>query len=279
MINHLLRFFTVIALAFTITACSSLKESAEKAFQKPEIVGQSFRINNINFEKVGLTADIDIANPGQIPLYLLPSEYQVFINDKSLLSGLSGKAELKPGQVGQVSLPIELSFSDLSEMLRSFDNREELTIRLDTGLKLQGPLNLTWSETLSLEKTLPIPELPEIGVPQVSVEKMDFSGFRVMIRLPVTNPNTFALTLNQLNSLVRIDQLESFSINLDQETSMPAESETVLNIPVELTWSKAARTLIPLLESGQQPEMSFEGEWVLEADIPGFGRQQGTFEL
>lgn len=259
--------------------CAGLKQQAEQALQKPEVVGQEISIRSFNFDTVNLIADLQVSNPGKLNLTVLPSDYQIYINDESLLSGTSETFRLDSDSVSTLSVPLDIRFADLIAVTDSFKGQETVMLKLDTALTLQGPLNLTWTEPLSIEKSVPVPQWPEIGIPELKVDAVGFSGFRMLIRLPVNNPNDFELNLNALSSQVNIDQLDALSIHLAEPTIIPASTETVLSIPVEMSWSKAARALLPILESGRQPDIMIQGDWELDANIPGFTAQKGQFSL
>ncbi|MBB1487500.1 LEA type 2 family protein [Oceanospirillum sediminis] len=266
-------------LMIVLSGCTQLKEQAENALRKPEIVDYSLSLQSVSFEEMTLMTELKVSNPGQINLAMLPSDYRILVNNQSLVSGTLSNLRLPAGQVSEINVPVTIKFSDLKPLLKSVEGQQNVNLRLDSLLKVQGPLNMQWTESLSLEKQLPVPQWPVVGEPGIQIEQMNLSGFRVLVHLPVMNPNSFGISLNGLNALVSVGQMDAFNVSIAEPLQVAAGSETRVGIPVELSWNQASRALLSLLQSGRQPDIRVKGNWELEGTLPGFKVQQGTFEL
>jgi len=262
-----------LAMSF-LTGCANIKTAAEKVIIAPEVVSDEIRIEKIDFQHIYFVADLEMKNSNLIALKLMEFDYQVHVEQAEFLTGHSDGIDLKANATSTVHLPFKVRLDQIFALVPELLERDELNYQFSADVKLEGPLGMTWRKNLRTTAVVPTPKIPEIKFPSVSVEKMDFYGFRLNITLPVENKNKFAINLNSLNGALVINGLKPFQIGSDQVTRLPGKSETTIDIPVELSWDKASRALLPLIQSGEMPELKLEGNWELKPELPGFDVQE-----
>lgn len=262
-----------LAMLF-LSGCANLKTAAESALSAPEVISDEIRIDKIDFQHIYFIADLELKNPNVILLKLMEFDYEVFVEQAKFLTGHSDAIDLKANSTGKVQLPFKVRLDQIFDLVPELLERDELNYQFVADVKLEGPLGMAWRKKIRTTAVVPTPKIPEIKLPSVSVEQMDFYGFRLTITLPVENKNKFAINLNSLNGALVINGLKPFQIGSDQSTRLPGKSETTIDIPVELSWDKASRALLPLIQSGEMPEFKLEGNWELKPELPGFEVQE-----
>lgn len=266
-------FFTLF-----VTGCANIKSVTDQALQAPKVVSDEIRIDRIDFENLYLIADLELNNPNIIPIRLMPFYYKVNVEGEEFLVGSSGSINIASNANGEVTLPFQVPLKQLLKMVPELFEKDELNYEFIADVTLQGPLGTSWSKRISTSAVVPTPKLPKISVPSINVDKMDFYGFRITVTLPVENNNSFPINLKSLNGALVLDGLKPFQIGSDKATRLPGKTETEIEIPIELSWDKASRSLLPLIQEGRLPEIKLEGNWKLEPELPGFDVQEKAFE-
>ncbi|MAC47470.1 MAG: hypothetical protein CMI12_11550 [Oceanospirillum sp.] len=267
-------FFTLF-----ITGCGNIKSVTDQALQAPKVVSDEIRIDRIDFESLYLIADIELSNPNIIPIRLMPFDYKVNVDGEEFLVGSSKSINIASNANGEVTLPFQIPLKQLLKTVPELFKKDELNYEFIADVTLEGPLGTSWDKTIRTSAAVPTPKLPNIKLPSISVDKMDFYGFRIMVTLPVENKNNFSINLKSLSGALVMDGMKPFQIGSDKSTRLPAKAETEIVIPIELSWDKASRALLPLIQEGRLPEIKLEGNWKLEPELPGFDLQDKTFEF
>ncbi len=266
-------FFTLF-----ITGCGNIKSVTDQALQAPKVVSDEIRIDRIDFESLYLIADIELSNPNIIPIRLMPFDYKVNVDGEEFLVGSSKSINIASNANGEVTLPFQIPLKQLLKTVPELFKKDELNYEFIADVTLEGPLGTSWDKTIRTSAAVPTPKLPNIKLPSISVDKMDFYGFRIMVTLPVENKNNFSINLKSLSGALVMDGMKPFQIGSDKSTRLPAKAETEIVIPIELSWDKASRALLPLIQEGRLPEIKLEGNWKLEPELPGFEMQDKVFK-
>ncbi|WP_028300355.1 LEA type 2 family protein [Oceanospirillum beijerinckii] len=266
-------FFTLF-----MTGCGNIKSVTDQALQAPEVVSDEIRIDRIDFESLYLIADIELSNPNIIPIRLMPFDYKVNVDGEEFLVGSSKSINIASNANGEVTLPFQIPLKQLLKTVPELFKKDELNYEFIADVTLEGPLGTSWDKTIRTSAAVPTPKLPNIKLPSISVDKMDFYGFRIMVTLPVENKNNFSINLKSLSGALVMDGMKPFQIGSDKSTRLPAKAETEIVIPIELSWDKASRALLPLIQEGRLPEIKLEGNWKLEPELPGFEMQDKVFK-
>ena len=266
-------FFTLF-----MTGCGNIKSVTDQALQAPEVVSDEIRIDRIDFESLYLIADIELSNPNIIPIRLMPFDYKVNVDGEEFLVGSSKSINIASNANGEVTLPFQIPLKQLLKTVPELFKKDELNYEFIADVTLEGPLGTSWDKTIRTSAAVPTPKLPNIKLSSISVDKMDFYGFRIMVTLPVENKNNFSINLKSLSGALVMDGMKPFQIGSDKSTRLPAKAETEIVIPIELSWDKASRALLPLIQEGRLPEIKLEGNWKLEPELPGFEMQDKVFK-
>jgi len=128
----------LILLFFTLSlfSCAELVKHADTVKPTAKITGT--RLSNITFEQVDLIFDLAVENKNPVALKLAGLEYDLKIENQSLISGTTAKAvKIKANSTSPVQLPITLKFEDLKNLPGELWNKDKIAYQLQNFLYLK----------------------------------------------------------------------------------------------------------------------------------------------
>jgi len=253
------RNFFLLLVAAVLAGCSWVGPLLEGSLKAPEVVSDKIKVSKMDFNYIYFEADIELYNPNPVDLKMDGFNYAIDVQGEKLIKGDSGGLNISPEGNAKVHLPFKVRIDNLVKLVPDLFNKDELEYRFSTELTLHGPFGMAWTKPVTMTKTVATPKLPEIKLPSIRLDKIDFKGFRLNVELPVSNPNIFGVNINQLRGALVINGLKPFEIGTEQTTRLPSKSETRIEIPVTFSWDKASRSLLSIIEQGGLPDIQLEG--------------------
>jgi LEA14-like dessication related protein len=125
-----------------------------------------------------------------------------------------------------------------------------------------------------LEKSV---EKPKIELDHVGVKDTDFRGTTAVFFVRVQNPNRFALKIDDVAYRVFLAGEEFAKSNVGQATTVPAQGESLIEIPLPVSYDKLAGGLQALLMS-KPVDYRIEGDAKLSLFSIPF-KKEGKLEL
>lgn len=137
-----------------------------------------------------------------------------------------------------------------------------VNLKFVTGI---SALALFLSSCASMEQVV---SAPVVNLRNVQVTSLDFSRQTFLLNFDVTNPNAFALPVNEVSYGVELDGFRFASGAAPSAFTVPARSDTEFSISVELDLLKTGPQLLFILREGAEREIPYELSGSLEFDIP-----------
>ncbi|MCK4642084.1 hypothetical protein KAU32_00470 [bacterium] len=233
--NIALLFLLILATLFS--GCSLLE--GVMGIREPKVIVNSTKIGEITSQSITIILTLDVENPTPADLMLASLKTGVQIEGKDMLTvdtPLAGKV-LHPGMGNMIAVNIEIPISvlgDLAEILTS--SKEEVQLTLNNTLVFSSTLPL--SATFTLNKSIPLPKLPQFSISAPSVSFKNLTTLRISFDINAKNPGKIPYKGIEING--------AFFVNGEQLS----ELTSMMNIAALSTSSSAVAVDVGLLSLG-----------------------------
>ena len=261
-------FLTSILLlsGLLLSGCAQLAKQAETIKPTAKLVGT--RLAGIDFDKVDLVFDLAVENKNPVALKLAGLEYDVKIENQSLVSGVTAKGiKIKANSTSAVALPVTLKFADLKKLPGEIWGKDRLAYQLDTKFNLKLPVIGNYAIPVSTSGELPVPKLPGIKLSDVKIKKMNLTSAELVAQVEVSNPNDFKLALNQFDYALKINQQNWGQGNITRKSTIPRKGTGIIEIPVKLNLLNIGSAAYSLLQKRAPLQYELKGNAMLDTDL------------
>lgn len=262
-------FLSVTLMILFLAGCTALRDLAN--IQRPAIEYSDMRLQSINFSEAVLLFDFAVNNPNPIGITASEYNYNFLVNDNSFLSGTQDK-NVNIGANGEsvLQIPVTLQFSELlntfNSLLRSsafdYDLNTEFVFDIP-GLGLQRlPVNASGS--------LPVPKIPRFEFAGYNVNRISLSGADMELKISVTNPNRFPISLLDAEYILDVNGREWLNTSLREAVRVSADERSEIIIPVQLDAAQMGSVLFDIMGGSTEFDYSLKGNAKIGAEIEGF---------
>lgn len=262
-------FLSVTLMILFLAGCTALRDLAN--IQRPAIEYSSMRLQSVNFSEAVLLFDFAVNNPNPIGITASEYNYNFLVNDNSFLSGTQDK-NVNIGANGEsvLQIPVTLQFSELlntfNSLLRSsafdYDLNTEFVFDIP-GLGLQRlPVNASGS--------LPVPKIPRFEFAGYNVNRISLSGADMELKISVTNPNRFPISLLDAEYILDVNGREWLNTSLREAVRVSADERSEIIIPVQLDAAQMGSVLFDIMGGSTEFDYSLKGNAKIGAEIEGF---------
>ncbi len=223
---------------------------------QPTIELDDIAIAEIGLKKLALVIDLKVHNPNPIAIRFGGVNYSMKAGGKQLVEGLfdQGTTTLRAGSTSNIRVPIVLDYESLSEVWQGVRAKETIPFELgvDIPFKVFGasiPVSLKHSG-----------EIPPIYAPSIRVVDLDVVGVNnVKLALEVTNPNSFALPLTEIQGGLKYDGEKLFQIDSPSDATIPPGESRTVTIPIKFNAEGIGDSMFKLLTTSTKRKLEFDG--------------------
>lgn len=266
-----LLFLGLLFLAL-LSSCAQL--TTMKDPQVPAAELKTIQVTGIRPGRVDLLAQLVLTNPNAFSIRSENINLELIFANHSL-AVINSDETFKVGaeRSRSIELPITVSFDELSQKITSL--AEQLENSLSVNYQLKGSVDLAipvlGARTLavSYQDSLPVPKLPRIIIHDVELEAVGFSNIALILEIELTNPNSFAINLEQSSY--------SFSSNNQPliQSQIPSVSldggeQTRIRLPIKLATGTVGQQILQLITNFKGLVFNLEGQSTIKSDLPGW---------
>ncbi len=260
--------YKLLLVLFTVTliGCAELAKHADTIKPTAKVTGT--RLANITFEQVDLVFDLAVDNKNPITLDLAGLDYDLKIENQSLVSGVTAKAvKLKANSTSPVQLPVTLKFDDLKKLPGELWNKDKLAYDLQTTFNINLPVIGNYAIPVSKQGELPVPKTPDIKIKDVKVKNLSFTNAELVAQVEVSNPNDFDLGVSNLNYQLNVNQQNWGQGKINKSSNIPKRGKGIVEIPVKLNLLNAGKSAYNALVNKEPVKYQFTGKTELDTGI------------
>ncbi len=264
--NHSIYKLLLVLFTITLIGCAELAKHADTIKPTAKVTGT--RLANISFEQVDLVFDLAVENKNPITLDLAGLDYDLKIENQSLVSGVTAKAvKLKANATSPVQLPVTLKFDDLKKLPGELWNKDKLAYDLQTTFNINLPAIGNYAIPVSKQGELPVPKTPDIKIKDVKVKNLSFTNAELVAQVEVSNPNDFDLGVSNLNYQLNVNQQNWGQGKINKSSNIPKRGKGIVEIPVKLDLLNAGKSAYNALVNKAPVKYQFTGNAELDTGI------------
>lgn len=260
-VKLLLLFFIL-----SLVGCAELAKHAETIKPTAKVTGM--QLTNINFDQVDLVFDLAVKNENPVPLKLAGMNYELKIENQSLVSGVSDQAiKIKANSTSAVQLPITLKFSDLKNLSSELWGKDKVSYQLLSQFNVKLPVIGNYVIPVSKEGELPVPKVPEIKLKDVKVKNVSFVSAKLVARVEVGNPNDFDLALSNINYQLNINQRNWGKGAIKNSVNIPKHGKAIVEIPLKVNFLSAGKSVYDVVINRKPINYRLRGNATINTEL------------
>jgi hypothetical protein len=238
------------ALAIVLGGCAS---QGPVVPSPPDVRVSELRSISFTPDLVKFQAKVLIQNTMNAPMDFEKTDYSVDLFDKELFSdSFSGMKRTNRGGTQTVTFPFQISMEDIQKQGIDVLNEESIRVTFHATVFTAASYGfdpIPVDETV----TIPLPKIPLVVL--AGTQGTPFTDlFR--IRLRVTNPNTFAFTVDSIDSYLVLNDTRYSLLRTDRPTEIPAGGTGIVVLQMKNTPSKTLSMAFNLAQSADTgPEL------------------------
>jgi LEA14-like dessication related protein len=260
--------YKLLFLLFTLSlfSCAELAKHADTAKPTAKITGT--RLANINFEQVDLVFDLAVENKNPVSLKLAGLEYDLKIENQSLVSGTTAQAiKIAANSTSQVQLPITLKFKDLKNLPGELWNKDKIAYQLQTRFNINLPVIGNYAIPVSTKGELPIPKIPDIKFRGMSVKNISFMSADLVARIEVNNPNDFDMAVTNLNYQLNINQENWGQGKITNNINIPKKGKGTIDFPLKLNFLNTGKAAYDIVVNKKPVQYQLKGNATINTTL------------
>jgi LEA14-like dessication related protein len=269
-----LAFAGVILASFLLASCATLNE----VVQKPKAKVSGVSIADLSVKQVTLDVLVDVYNPNPVALNTESLTLDLNVNQHSLakLERSNYRHSIAAKGNSQITLPLTLTFDELRKLAGSLGDQDSLQYGINGELGFKLPVLGVLALPLEYSGELPIPKWPKVDIADVNVKQFNFSGVELEAKLILSNPNAFALDLNQFNYQLNAASNTIGSSRLSN-VSLPAGASKTVTVPFSLSLSELGNSLVQMLRGKGPVTFELLGDMDIQPQLPAWKPQPFSF--
>ncbi len=247
--------------------------------QKPDAKLEDVKLNDLTFNEADMLFNIRISNPNAVSVNLSGFDYNLLINDASLLkSNENTRIEIPARGTTNLPLPVTLVFKDIYEIYQGLKDADSLDYTLNTVLRFDLPTIGAVQVPLSYSGALPNLKLPKIALKQIRLEKIGITGADLRMQISVDNPNAWAMMLNRFDYQLKVGGRQWIQGNKDKQQNISGKSDGVLEVPIFLNFMDMGKSVYDMIAGSEKLDYHLSGQVDLGSSIEMLGQFNVPFD-
>lgn len=236
---------SLLALGFILmTSCASLQSLLNGAIKEPTVNYKSVALGDINTNYIEIKPTLSIFNPNGFSVPIESLNYQLIINDKSMLSGKTNKIRTLPAkQSKDVTLGLILSQQTLKVFQDLLFKEDKITYKIKGITNVMG-LKIPYEHSDTIVK-------PNISFADIKVRRASFNKLRMNLLVNINNPNSFSIPLDSLNYQISSKAKSLLTGSLKGQTIKPGKNQ--ISLPLNINPRDFFSNLFALIQSPKMP--------------------------
>lgn len=254
-------------LTIVLCGCTTLQQLIDK----PDVEFRGMSLASASLFEATPVFRFELNNPNPMGLLIRSVTYNLKINDKKFVRGVSDQNVLiKAANSGILELPLTFDYLDVFESIASFRQSDTVSYELAGSIGI-GPFSLPYQADGEFD----IPELPDVSLEGVQVENMSISGASLVVDLNVENNNSFPIDMGGLNYSLKLEGRELAQGMTRQISSISEKGMARIRIPVSVNFLELGQSAYQALR-GKATDYEVAGEMTF--NMPGQRVKRIPFE-
>lgn len=276
--KYAIKYLLLVSGIWLVAGCAELAKHAETV--KPNAQLTATRLANINFEEAELVFDLEIENQNPIAINVARLDYDLKIEDQSLLSGVTAQGlQIKPASTSTVQLPVTLKFDDLRKLPGEIWQQDRFTYQLDSAFVVDLPVIGPYAIPVSKKGELPVPKLPTIRIETIQLKSLSLVAAELVAQVEIDNPNVFDLGFSDFDYRLNVNQQPWGQGSVNKSGRISKKSKGTIEVPLKLNIASMGQTAYRLLSNREMLEYQLTGGMALDSDLEMFSNYKMPLDI
>jgi LEA14-like dessication related protein len=222
------------------------------ASQNPQISYITTEVGFLSFNTLSAKSSFTVKNPNPIPLRG-KLEYELFIKQEKILAGDSSPIDMPANGESTFNLESEIEltkvFGLVSTMIKEIEaGQSTLPFQINgkfktdiAGIPIEVPVRVSGE--------FPLPKLPQLDFVNASLSSISFDSTELKLRVRLKNENNFPIKIDPFPYVLRSDNREIASGQLDKSVKLDANQATDVVVNLKVNFAQLGETLLENLKS------------------------------
>ncbi len=231
------------------------------------------RISNITDSTIDLRLDLLVHNPLPLKLDIKDFNYFVQMNGVTIIENDYTKPLLiNAHDSTMVALPSQLNIKKLSNEGKSeaAKGEDSANYHFEGLFHLRKPFLGKDTIRLSMDKRLPLYQLPKVEIVGYDMEKFRLSQSEIVIKLKFSNKNQFGIQFKNPSYVVDLGKQKRLAEgHVESITKVPARASEMFEIPLSIDMGKLVKAAGQLIVKGKSLPFTlyFKSKLMSENDV------------
>lgn len=245
------------ALALAAGACAVLQQGG---VQRPRVDLESTRVASLSLADVDLLLGFEIDNPNSFGVRLDRLDYVLTVAGERLAEGDQRRGvEIGAGRRTTAEIPVSIAWDDLARVYRSLRGGGAADYRIDAGFWFDVPVLGPVRVPVTSDGDFPRLALPRLSLAGLDVGRIDAGGARLDLRLELDNPNSFPLTVDDLDYSLDLAGSRVARVEDAGRLTVDRGGRGSWTVPVRIDFAEAGRAVAQALTGGGTVDYRIEG--------------------
>ncbi|MFY0664803.1 MAG: LEA type 2 family protein [Natronospirillum sp.] len=260
------RTSAVLVISALLSSCAMLGEAG---WQEPTARVLSSRLVALTPTTARIDTQIEVNNPNLYAIALGALDYELSVNRSRLLTGEQDRStNIAAGASQTISLPVDIVFSDVLDLLGSLSQRDSIAYQLKAGMGFDIPVIGRVRVPVTTDGEVPIPKLPQISVSGLKADRLSLTSADLTLTLAMENPNVFGLLIDQFAYEFALDNNAVASGSVQQRVRMDEKGQALMQVPITLSFLDAGMALYQAFLSGNSLDYGLAFESRIGTTLP-----------
>lgn len=265
-LQTVLKACSLLLVTVLVSSCAILGDAG---WQEPTARVLNSRLVALTPTTARIDTQIEVTNPNLYAIALGALDYQLSVNQARLLTGEQDRGNsIAAGASQTITLPVELVFSEVFDLVTGFAQRESIAYRLDAGMGFDIPVIGRVRVPVATEGEVPVPRLPQIRVSSLKADRLSLSSADLTLTLAMENPNVFGLLIDQFSYEFALDNNSVASGNVQQRVRMDEKGQALIQVPITLSFLDAGMALYQAFLNGNSMDYGLAFESRIGTTLP-----------
>jgi len=217
----------------------------------PSVGFKKLDVTDISFEDIASDFVFEVDNPNPIEISLANFDYTLTFEDVEWITGDDPDGLVIAADDGsEVALPVELTFSELYEMIQAVRGEDEIDFNLQGSLGFDTPwgdVNLPYDA----DGDFPALRTPTFSFAKIKVADLNWTTAEIDLDFDVDNDHGSSLIFDNFAYALDLEDNSFASGNVDNLGEVMGGTTDTLTIPIEVTLLDAGAAAFDALTSDQ----------------------------
>jgi LEA14-like dessication related protein len=220
-------------------------------FEEPKFTFKDVEFKDLNFRGVDLNFKIIVDNPNFVGLTINSFYYQLKIDGEKIADGHeAGITEIKGKDISEITIPITVDFSGLSDSIVTVFQKNELEYELTGYLIVDSPvgnLKFNFEDYEFYQGTIPIPKIPKIHLQTLNIKEFGVTNIDLELVIDLNNSNDFSFQLKELRYMFLLNQSTVSKAAIKSNNMLLPGEAVEVKIPINLKLANLHKGIINAL--------------------------------